>query len=143
MSWTEWHGRLRGPICLGWRFAFALQVGHPSWTNSLRLTWPELPNLTRMTHQRHLEVADRIVVGRGQPPVLSAARSAGRQSIGVGGFDPVPCLWAFAQPCVNLTISNLEQPDTDGIMKLRHGWNGSKHRERRIMPRLADSEKPC
>ena len=78
-------------------------------------------------HQRHPEVTNRIVValdGVNHTPVLSAVRSASRQLIGVEDLTlprGVLCPWPFARPCGNLTISNLEQPDTDGSVTGRTG----------------------
>ena len=99
-----------------------------------------------MIHQRHPEVADRMVValdGVNHTPALSAARSADKQLIGVEGFDPPSwrALSLGARPA-------MREPDDFEPGTARHGWQHEassrverEHRERRIMPRLADSEK--
>ena len=91
-----------------------------------------------MIHQRHPEVADRIVValdGVNHTPALSAARSAR------GRIQPT---------LVACSVPGMREPDDFEHGTARHGWQHEassrverEHRERWIMPRLADSEKPC
>ena len=108
--------------------------------------WASWADSLAMIHQRHPEVADRIVVALdvvNHTLALSAARSAGRQLIGVEGFDPPSwrALSLGARPA-------MLEPDDFEHGTARHGWQHEassrverEHRERRIMPSLADSEK--
>ena len=99
-----------------------------------------------MIHEMHPEVADRIVValeGDGHTIVLSAASSAGRQLVGVEGFDPPS--WHAPSLGARPVVRELDffEPGAE-----RDNWQHEassrvelEHRERRILPRLADNEK--
>ena len=113
---------------------------------SVSAYWASWADSFAMIHQRHPEVADRIVValdGVNHTPALSAARSAGRPLIGVEGFDPPS--WRALSLGVRPAM---REPDDFELGTARHGWQHEassrverEHCERRIMPRLADSEK--
>ena len=113
---------------------------------SVSAYWASWADSLAMIHQRHPEVADRIVValdGVNHTPALSAARSAGGQLMGVEGFNPPSwrALSLGARPA-------MREPDDFEPGTAGHGWQHEassrverEHRERWIMPRLADSEK--